>query len=267
MSSRKRAASTTRTKSRYSNVLGYDRSRGGLQVGSRANLMAAQRAAMAAGRGRIEIKGVDIALTQTAVVATTGDGSNAVVLNLIPPGSGSWNRIGRKAELLSVRLRGTVQFTSTASPTGGTFSGNTLRMVVVHDQQPSGSQPAWDTIFGITPQSGTESSLVLAPLRYDNMERFRVLKDVVISNDCVQSPTSATGAMVQFYPFDCFVPLKGIVTTYSGQTATQTIADISTGAVYVYFRALRNTSAASTTPGASVDVDAGSFARLRFRDA
>lgn len=217
-------------------------------------------------RQKVELKGVDIALTQASIVATTNDSSNAAVLNLIPPGSGSWNRIGRKAQLNSIRLRGSCIFTATPGSTGQA-SANWMRMVVVWDKQPSGSQPTFDAIFGITPQSGTETSTLLAPLRYDNMERFQVLKDVVLTPpDALPVGVVTSGTTSQIVPFDCYISLGGRETVYSGQTATQTIADISSGGLYVYFRALYNQTVSGATLGAAASIDAQSFARLRFLD-
>ena len=37
--------------------------------------------------------------------------------------------------------------------------------------------PTWDTIFGWTDQKGGEATSISAPLRYDNMMRFRILRD------------------------------------------------------------------------------------------
>jgi hypothetical protein len=252
-------------KARYT-VTGYDRSKGGVQFGGLQKYRASMTQAVMRSRVKLEVKGVDILLTQATIVNTTNDGTNAVVLNLIPPGSGSWNRIGRKAQLQSVRLRGTAQFIGTPGSAGLTVQ-NWMRMVVVWDKQPSGTQPAWDTIFGITPQSGTEASTLLAPLRYDNMDRFQVLKDTVVSpNDCLPVGVAATGQTTQSIPFDCYIPLKGRETVYSGQTATQTIADISSGGLYVYFRCMYNQAVSGAVPQAQVAIDANSLARLRFLD-
>jgi len=57
------------------------------------------------------------------------------------------------------------------------------------------------------------------------------------------------------------VPLKGKVTTYGGQNVPCTIADISTGGLYVYFRANTNITGANFA-----EMDADSTARLRYID-
>jgi len=230
---------------------------------SRVSLQAAQRYA------KPEVKGLDTTFT-AAIVSTTNDGSNIVPLNLIPPGSGSFNRIGRKARLLSARIRGAISFVTTPGSTG-IVNGNYVRMLVVWDKQPSGALPSWNTIFGLTPQTGTETTSLLAPLAYDNMERFSVLKDVMLQpQDLLPVGVSATGVTTQIVPFDTFISLKNCETTYSGQSATQTISDISSGALYLVFRALANVAYSGgtpTVPGNQASIEANSFARLRFIDA
>jgi len=212
-------------------------------------------------RAKTEVKGVDILLTQAApIITTTGTNANALVLNCIQPGSGSWNRIGRKVHLKSLRMKGSVAFTSTPSAAGAE-NGNFVRIVVVWDQQPSGAAvPTWDTIFGITDQTGTESSTIMSPPRYDNMDRFTVLKDFTVDYQMQPSTPVSTAAVVEYVPFDCFISLAGREVVFSGQSNPCTIADISTGALYVYFRAI--TADASQT----AQVPATSVARLRYSD-
>jgi len=219
------------------------------------------RAAVAAARAGMEVKGVDVALTQAApIIITTTTNANATLLNAIAPGSGSFNRIGRKAHLKSLRLKGACVLASTPSA-AGVVTGNMLRMVVVWDQQPSsGTIPTWDVIFGLTDQAGTESSTVLAPLRYDNMDRFTVLRDSMVEFETQPAGVVSTGTVTQYKHFDEFIPLKGREVVYSGQSATCTLADISTGGLYIYFRAQVNDATSA------LSIDADSFARLRYTD-
>lgn len=211
-----------------------------------------------------EIKGVDTILTLSPVINTTNTNASSFVLNLVPPGSASYNRIGRKIYNKSVRMRGVVKMQYALETTTSDITGNLLRMVLVWDKQPSsGAIPAFDTIFGVTDQAGTESSTYLAPLRYDNMDRFKILKDCMIRNDVAATPPLAgtTNLVEAYYPFDEYVKLGNRETVFSGQTSPATIADISTGALYLFFRSLNNTGASSL-----IGVDASSIARLRFTD-
>ena len=135
-------------------------------------------------------------------------------------------------------------------------------MLVVWDKQPSGAAiPSFDSIFGITAQDGTESCPdITCPLRYDNMDRYRVLRDKVFDlNVGVVSATGTTSASQQYCNFDEYVSLKNLESVYSGQSSPMTIADISTGALYVIFRAYYNTASSSQ---AAVD----GVARLRYTD-
>lgn len=190
-------------------------------------------------RPKGELKGMDTSLTTAGpIVATTNTNANSFVLNLVQAGSGSWNRIGKRIRMKSARLRGVAAFLWAGSATTGNFVNSCLRMVVVYDAQPSsGAIPTFDTIFGVTDQSGTESSHVLAPLRYDNTDRFRVLRDVVL--ECPDISTTATGTQGRVlleFPFDEYIKMPLLETVFSGNTNPMTIADISTGALYVYFR-------------------------------
>ena len=127
--------------------------------------------------------------------------------------------------------------------------------VVVWDQQPSGVLPTFDQIFGHTEQDGSESSFFFDPRRYDNMDRFRVLKEENFVGNPMSFPTTQQALRVDI---DTFLKLKVGETVYSADSAPMQIADVSTGAIYVYFRAF--TSAASSQIGVNL------IARLRYTD-
>lgn len=218
------------------------------------------------GRSSSELKGLDTLLTQASpIVATTTGSENTSVLNLVPPGSGSYNRVGRKIRMKSVRLRGLARFQCGQAGTTGNYTVYPLRMIVVLDKQPSGAQPIFSDIFGYTPQTGTEASTVMSNLRYDNTDRFKVLKDVLLEPDKLVASALSGGTEVDsFYSvkFDEYIKLNGVEAVYSGQSATQTIADISSNALYVIWRATVATSSAVH----AWEVTADSIARLRYYD-
>lgn len=219
---------------------------------------------IAAVRRAGEKKGMDTPLSVGAVVATTNTNDDALVLNLVQQGAGSWNRIGRKVNLTSVRLRGIARHTSATAATSGDLNANGLRMIVVWDKQPSGAAiPTFDTIFGLTQQDGTESATYLAPVRYDNMDRFSVLRDchITMSPQLWNNEGGTTDAARYDYAFDEYIKLGTREVVYLGQSNPMTIADISTGALYVYFRAEADTAGTN-----QVAIDADSFARLRYSD-
>lgn len=261
-SNRKRGPISDRSskKGRYTTVLGYSRAKGGMQPGARANMRNLAAAVRRAG----EKKGVDTSLTVGAIVATTNTNDDALVLNLVQQGAGSWNRVGRKINLTSIRLRGTVVWASAPATTSGDLNSNTLRMVVVWDKQPSGAAiPTFDTVFGLTAQDGTEGTTFLAPIKYDNMDRFSVLRDCQMdfSAQVYNGGGGTTNISRQEAKFDEFIKLGGREVVFLGQSQPMTIADISTGGLYVYFRA--NNDAAGQN---QLAIDADSFARLRYTD-
>lgn len=244
-------------------VTGYNRATGGMTAAARGKSL--NRAVAAAVRKTVEKKGVDFPLTIVGpILASTNTNGDSIVLDLVQQGAGSWNRVGRKIELQSLRLRGQYLWTYDPAATTGTVFGNTVRMVVVWDKQPSGAAiPTFDTIFGVTGQDGSETSTLLAPVKYDNMDRFSVLRDCV--TDLVPKMYNASagtqGYVQEVIAWDEFIPLKGREVVFLGQSAPMTIADISTGAVYVYFRCQYSTAVAT-----EVAVSANSFARLRYID-
>ena len=181
-----------------------------------------------------ETKGMDTDVSAGVIVSTTNTNANISVLNLVQQGAGSWNRVGRKIHAKSIRIKGMVNFVAVPVLATGVTTQCSFRMILVWDKQPSGSAiPAFDTIFGITAQDGTESCPdITCPLRYDNMDRFRVLKDWFVSPPAV--PMAATGsgpATIQAINFDEYTKLPMLESVYSGQSTPMTIADVSTGAL------------------------------------
>lgn len=214
-----------------------------------------------------ELKGLDTILDIAAgnLLSTTNTNGSSFVLNLIRPGSGSENRIGRKVKLSSIRIRGNMSAISASQATTGTYDCPTVRMVVVWDKQPSGTLPTYDTIFGTKIQAGTEGTQYLDPVKYDNTDRFRVLSDTIVNfNPSGQNTAGGTIDTFQYTEHvDVYINLekKNLISVYSGESSPQTIADISSGALYVYFRSDQNTTDKSQAQFGR------SFARLRYRDA
>lgn len=212
---------------------------------------------------RAEVKGVDTALALSPVLATTNTNGSMFTLNLVPPGTAAYNRIGRKIRLKSVRIRGAASFSFIYGAANAMTLGNVLRMVVVHDKQPQGVLPNFDTIFGRTLQDGTQATGFLDSLKFANTDRFRVLKDCVYARETNYQP--AVGGISNLVnvqvPIDEFIKLKGMETQFGGVASPATIADISSGAVYVFFRAEYD----SATFG-GIQIDGDTTARLRYYD-
>lgn len=208
-----------------------------------------------------EKKGVDFDISNAAIVDTTSTNDDIAVLNLIQSGTGSWNRVGRKVKLDSIRLKGVAEGLIGLDGSNH-LNGSALRMLLVWDKQPSGgSIPTFDDMFGITAQDGTESSTVMAPPRYDNMDRFRVLMDKCLHVNPDVYNAGAGGDNYYVEPFDFYVKLRGCESNYSGQSNPMTIADISSGGLYLIYRATENTAGSKAW-----SIQASSVARLRYTD-
>jgi len=220
-------------------------------------------AQMARARTQKELKGVDVSLAISPVLGSTNTNGSCTLLNAIAPGTGSYNRVGRKVHLKSIRLKGDMYVLIDQTAEGATLTDALVRMVVVWDKQPSGTLPTYDAIFGQTDQAGSEACNLWDTLRYDNTDRFTVLRDkmfLVRNNFANNSAAGNPGANVMLQEFDEFIPLQGRETQYSGQSSTCTIADISTGGLYVYWRSRNN------TPSEHVVTIENSQGRLRYYD-
>jgi len=251
-------------RSRTSLVTGYNRATGGLTAAARSKSL--QRAVASAVKKTVEKKGVDFPIGSATIITDVLSGNdNTVCLNLVQAGAGSWNRVGRKIQLQSIRLRGCINWVLDQTASSLNYQGNVLRMVVIWDKQPSdGTLPVFDQVFGVTGQDGSETSSFLNPVRYDNMDRFSVLRDCVIdfTPPIYNNAASGTAAVVVRKNFDEFIQLKGRETVFSQNTNPMTTAGLSTGGLYVIFRAMESTA---NTNALFVDLTS-SFARLRYID-
>ena len=205
-----------------------------------------------------EKKGMDTAISFAQIPSTVNDNSGMIVLNLIQQGAGSWNRVGRKVNLRSIRIRGEITHIQT-TVSGNTF-GQTVRCVVVWDKQPSsGTIPQWQDMFGFTAQDGTEGTSMYAPIRYDNMDRFSILRDVTY--DPQPGAKSGNPDVIYYYnTIDEYIRLGDRECVFSGQSNPMTIADISTGAIYFCIRAKNNNTISTYSSVTNMT------ARLRYTD-
>lgn len=210
-------------------------------------------------RPMLEKKGVDTDVSYTPIINTTNTNGGIFPLNLIQPGTGSWNRVGRKVRLQSIRVVGVLN--ATFRPDGaGVIRNNNVRLTLLWDKQPSGAAlPSFDQIFGVTDQFGAEACPdYTCPPRYDNMSRFKVLKDWYCDLKCeFINPTGATPDYKAIAQIDEYLKLKGLETVFSGQSNPCTIADISSGALYLIQRTHTNTALVST-------VESNMITRLRY---
>jgi len=180
-----------------------------------------------------EVKCCDLNFDISGVLNSTNTNGQIAPVNCIQPGTGSWNRIGKKIKMKSVRYKFQISF---QGQPGTSTQNGTLRCVLVYDKQPSSQAvPTFNQIFGSTDQTGSESTYgIFDNLRVDNTERFSVIKDDTYTSD-IQAVDATNGNEYQI-SVDTFVKLKELDTVFSGQSNPCTIADISSGALYLIMR-------------------------------
>jgi len=187
-----------------------------------------------------ELKGMDTDLGTifSPIVSTTGTNVQILALNLLQQGAGSWERIGRKVIMKSVRIKGTA-LCNIVTDAANELYGSTMRMCVVYDKQPNGgAYPTFDNIFGVTSQAGAETTIYTSPPRYDTMSRYTVIKDHSFTATPACTPTTGNLQRVMF-DIDMFIPLNH-ETTFQGTTDPMDIPSINAGALYLIARAQIN---------------------------
>ena len=204
-----------------------------------------------------ELKGADVRMNSVTFLATTNTNASLVVPTLILHGVNSQERVGDKISLHSLRYRACLEISSFASATTGNYLGNAYRIVVVYDAFPGGSNPTFETIFGLLDAAGTVTHDVLDPVNYAVTRRFKVLSDLVRYVEFPPAPPASgtVNAVIQTVVHDEFISLKGLETHYDKNDVT------TSGQIYIFFRARTNNGAVAT-----VTTTNEAWCRLRYTD-
>lgn len=184
----------------------------------------------------------------TAVGAAAGTGSFAL-LNGLQLGTSSVTRVGRNIMMKSLHIK----FEVVGAPFGQApvAAMTTVRCMIVYDAQPNGAAPAVSDLLEIT--TAGYQSVASTALRY--AQRFKILMDKrwKVNNQLASATTGYTFSEI----FDEHYMKMNLKTTYA-DTNNGTIADIDTGALYLFI-----------TSDADSAVDNGVllfYSRLRFVD-
>lgn len=200
-----------------------------------------------------EVKCIDIA----SGIININPPATALVslLNGVQTGAGFFNRVGARIEMKNLHIRGVLR-------NGATSIQDTCRLIVVYDRQPAGALPIFQDMFQTRDQTGTASVSGESEVNLDNRERFTIIRD---KQFFLPSTTNAAGVLTNGpqYPgndqesdINWFIPLKGLSTIYKSSSNPTTIADISTGALYLV--------ACSVLTNANWQFNLGT--RLRYND-
>lgn len=184
---------------------------------------------------RVEPGYVDVA---AATYALDNTGS-ITLLNTVPQGAGTSQRVGKRIALKSLQCHG-------SSQTGSTCTVNDVAIIIVYDKRPCGVLPAITDIL--------VSASARAFNNDTNSDRFRILKRV--DHGMVGSAANQYTAKSQWSE-DFFLNLNGMPQVFKA-AGTGAIGDIAEGALYLI---TVGTVAAGT---AAAELTAGF--RLRYID-
>lgn len=154
-------------------------------------------------------------------------------LNLIQVGSSMFNRIGRRIQLKSLRLR--LQLV-TINATRTLQFADVGRIAVVYDKQTNGAFPTLTDVYQDTEQSGTNTSTTLTGLNMNNRDRFITIIDKQVM---IPGGVLTAGLLTSVYPdngenitmMDEYRKLN-LTTFYKADSNPAVIGDIATGALY-----------------------------------
>lgn len=192
-------------------------------------------------RARVNAKeshSVDVTLAQE--FASTGV---FTLLNGTIPGDGLQNRQGRKINMQRLQLRGQIY----VNDIGAAPAFDYLRTMVVYDSQANAAVPAITDLLRDVDANGANTTNSLAGLNMSTSDRFKILLDewqsVPIQLGVLAGAATAGPQFQDWQPtsFKRFINLKGMETRYNAGSAG-TIADITTGALYLYTMGLNSSA-------------------------
>lgn len=203
---------------------------------------AAQNVGAFTNRNAVEWKNIDAGATILNPAASGISWPTGVFLNGIAQGSTPNTRNGRKVALTKLQVRWTRLSTSVAT-VGAVTVLNQLpfRILVVYDRSPNGTIPVIQDIL-----SGTGFD---TPLNLNNSERFLILADEYPIAAQGHTAITVSGKMNRKWP-------KALACQWAG-AGGGTIADISCGAIYLYYGC----------PQPSGNETLTFYSRIRYADA
>jgi len=223
-----------------------------------------------AAKKKREIKTVDILFTNAYAHTYTAETFSKVTLNDSPTlqnlvtvqqGAGICNRIGNKIALKSLRYHCSIFPTLNNGPQTIPYQS---RFMIIYDRQPNGTYPTLTDILGdITVGNTIVQGDYISSINPNNFDRFIVLCDKMISIGQVFStaggPLGIGQTTESSMGIDGFIKLKGLETVFKSSTNGSPIADIATGALYLFTQA-------ETMPTGGEDWCLDSKFRLRYYD-
>lgn len=205
-------------------------------------------------RGPVMTKSVELKVQdRTHQTYQINAGGSFTLLHVPTLGTDYTNRIGRKTLIRSIFIRGWVEPEIAATaPIITSAPAGLYRMIIFVDNQPNGATPTVADLLN----SATPSAM----LNLDNRDRFRIFKDKTYTHGPITSITAATVAQygADNVTKNVKVYMKTSIETVFDSTNGGTIADINSGALYMFWI---GETAASVNDG-----NAFLSTRIRFTD-
>lgn len=182
-----------------------------------------------------EVGYVDLAVG-TYNCDTTG---SIALLNTVPQGAGTSQRVGKKIKLKSLQMRGGMANNSTAVTSNPAY-------MIVYDKRPTGTLPAITDIL--------DTAHSASFLNDNNTARFQILKRV---DQMMTGNPSSFFNQTSVKNADRFINLRGKIQVFNN-VGTGAIGDIDQGALYLV-------TVGDVAAGTSASTLAAGF-RLRYWD-
>lgn len=176
-------------------------------------------------------QGLASAIVANSVAGSEVDPGTTNCLNAVAQGDGPTNRDGRKYHVLSIHIRGFINFVDQTAP----YTADHVRILLVLDKQTNAAQlNAEDVLVSSTPATTAFRNLEFS-------ERFRVLRDMTLKKPDVGSGT-LTNTWRATKPFKMNVNFKQpLPVTCSGTTGNVTaINDHSLHLIAISFNGSSN---------------------------
>jgi len=152
-------------------------------------------------------------------------------INLIQTGSSYYQRVGRKINMTSVEIRGSI-FSAGATPTA-----ETARLMILYDKQPNGALPSNQDVLQTVQQSGAITTTVNSRRNLDKRDRFVCLWDHQVECPGQQSGAASNDAPINTDQISTvihkYIRLPNLVTQYQADSSPAVIGDIATGSLFL----------------------------------
>jgi len=161
-----------------------------------------------AGRGK-ELKFFDTALNFS--IDTTGEVPATGQLNLIPQGVTESTRVGRKATIKSIQIRGELAY----NPSTGTGGATLVSIMLVQDTQCNGAAAAVTDVL-------TANTMATALTNLENSDRFKILKQWRVPINTGAGAAAAFASVVKNWSYykRCSIPIDFDSTASTGAIGT-----------------------------------------------